>query len=97
MKVKDLIGLGFKVEFQSIEQTGGRPYFYLRKHSEGRLLVYSGAADMNYDENEIEHYKKYLDKEVFVYVWDNLVHIPDEAVILLNQSINVMNESEKRQ
>ena len=79
MKVKELIDLGFHVNFVSIEEGGGQPCFYVGFEI-GDMYVMSEAIEMKFEENEKKYFEKYLDNEVKVFIFDHNVPLSEESV-----------------
>lgn len=87
MKVKELIDLGFHINFMSAEESGGKPYFYVGFEI-GDMYIISEAIEMEFEENEKKHFKKYLDSEVEVSMFDHELPLSEEVVrALINQKL----------
>jgi len=79
MTVKELIDLGFHINFASAEESGGEPYFYAGIEI-GDMYLISNAVEMNFEENEKKHFEKYLDNEVKVSIFDHDVPLSEESI-----------------
>lgn len=79
MKVKELIDLGFHINFVSAEESGGQPYFYVG-FAIGDMYLLSEAVVMKPKENKKKYYEKYLDKEAKVVIFDHEVSLSEETI-----------------
>ena len=87
MKIRELIDLGFHVTFVSIEENGGSPYFYVGCDI-GDMYIISREVEMKFEENEKKHFKKYLDSDVEVSMFDYELPLSEEVVkALINQKL----------
>ena len=89
MKIKELIDLGFHINFVSAEESGSNPYFYVGFEI-GDMYILSEAIKMEFEENEKKHFKKYLDNRVEVFIFDHDVALSEESVrALINQKYKI--------
>lgn len=87
MKVKELIDLGFHINFVSIEESGGNPYFYVGFEI-GDMYIISKAIEMEFEENEKKYFERYLDNRAEVSIFDHDVALSEESVrALINQKL----------
>ena len=87
MKIRDLIDLGFHINFVSIEESGSSPYFYVGFEI-GDMYIISKAIEMDFEENEKKYSKKYLDNTTEVFIFDHELPLSEEVVrALVNQKL----------
>ena len=87
MKIRELIDLGFHINFVSAEESGGQPYFYVGFEI-GDMYIISKAIEMEFEENEKKYFKKYLDNRAEVSIFDHDVALSEESVrALINQKL----------
>ncbi len=79
MKVKELIDLGFHINFVSAEEGGGKPYFYVG-FAIGDMYLMSEAVVMKFKENKKKCYEKYLDNEVKIVIFDHETPLSEETI-----------------
>lgn len=87
MKIKELIDLGFHINFVPIEESGSNPYFYVGCDI-GDMYIISKEVEMKFEENGKKHFKKYLESDVEVSMFDYEVALSDESIkALINQKL----------
>ena len=85
MKIKELIDLGFHINFVSAEESGGKPYFYVG-FAIGDMYLMSEAVVMKPKENRKKYHEKYLDNEAKIVIFDHDVPLSKETIkSLVNQ------------
>ena len=89
MKIRELIDLGFHVNFVSAEESGGQPYFYVGFEI-GDMYIISEAIEMDFEENEKKYFEGYLENQVKVSIFDHDIALSDESIkALINQKLQL--------
>lgn len=89
MKIRELIDLGFHINFVSAEESGGQPYFYVGFEI-GDMYIISEAIEMGFEENEKKYFEGYLENQVKVSIFDHDIALSDESIkALINQKLQL--------
>lgn len=92
MKVRELLGIGFNINFVPGEEGVEAPSFFLEKGCSG-VYVRTETINMREDQNMEVYCMGYLDNKVNVVIFDNPEPLDRESVLAVSKTIDVIKEA----